>query len=111
MNKNSFSSLESAISILSRSKNLGIRIRFSLYRSAIGVFFLDGKVEELSDKQFLFVGEHCNALIDRESCTFREVEDLTMPDSEYSFNFRFVLDFDNYFLVTGLDPVPSDTVN
>jgi hypothetical protein len=111
MNKNARSSFESAMSVLSKSKNLGMRIRFSLHRGSIGMFSLDGKVEEVSEKRVLFRGIDCVALLDWETCPLSEVEDLSIPESEFSFNLRFVLDADNFFLVTGLDPIPSEVVN
>jgi hypothetical protein len=111
MNRNARSSFDNAMSVLSKSKNLGMQIRFALHRGPIGMFSLDGKVEEVTEKRFMFRGVGCVALLDWETCPLSEVEDLSIPESEFSFNLRFVLDADNFFMVTGLDRMPSEVVN
>jgi hypothetical protein len=108
MNRKNLSSFENVISQLSKAKNLGLRIRFVLHRGTVGMFSLDGTVEEISSKAFRFRGEGCIALIDWESCALNDVEDMSGVPSEFSFNWRFVLDGQDFFIVAGLEPFPAE---
>jgi hypothetical protein len=114
MNKNRTSSFVTAMSVLERVQSFGLRVRFTLSRGTIGLFALDGKIEELSDKRLLLRGVDSMALVDWETCVLGEVEDMSTPKSEFSFLLRFGLERDSFFSVAGLEalpPEPSGVVN
>ena len=108
MNNNLDSSLEKAMSVLSRAKNFGIRIRFAFAHDTFGNFGLDGKVEELEEKKWLFRGVDCLALIDWDTCKLGGVEDMNMAGSGFSFLWHFKLGGENFFSVAGLESLPPE---
>jgi len=107
MNKSLDSPLESAISVLRRASKLGLRIRFVLSHSNVGIFELDGTIVEVSDDKIEFRGESCNAFVDRKTCVLTGAEDLALSGTPWSFLLQFKLEGDNFFSVAGLDPFPK----
>ncbi len=100
--KNFDSSLEKAKSVLNRAKTFGIHVRFVFAHDTFGNFGLDGKIEKLEDKNWLFRGVDCVALIDWDTCELSAVEDMHTAGSEFSFLWHFRLDGENFFSVAGL---------
>jgi hypothetical protein len=102
------SSFLSAMSVLKRVQNFGVRVRFSSNRATVGLFFMDGKVEEVSSERLLVRGENCLASVDWESCPLREVEDMSTLDTGFSFFLKFTFDDGSFLDVVGLDPLPAE---
>jgi hypothetical protein len=114
MNTKRDSSFTNAISALKRVQKFGLHVRFTLSRGTVGLFSLDGRLEELSDKRLLLRGEQSIALVDWETCAPREVEDMSTSGSNFSFLLHFALEGDDFFSVAGLESLPteqSDVVN
>lgn len=108
MNTKRDSSFISAMSVLKRVQNFGVRVRFSSSLASVGIFTLDGKIEELSDKSLLLRGDKCKALVEWETSAPREVADLVVAGTEYSFILHFTLPDGDFFSVAGLDPLPAE---